>query len=313
VLQSDVAQGMGYEWREGREASSPFPAAGTVAGTEPAIGTQAPDMGPPPEGTFDVYLDGTGYLSSITTEHKPGDLIHLAGRVALHVIETNEEGRTVLVRPATDDELASVAQALQDGNTEERPPEGTFDVYRDEADDDRRRGAIDRRSAPYDVAVTDERRSSMVWDRRGPLDIAPHDDNQLTGPGGYELTDMGPGAVAILESLVRWAKRQTRPWRDLSEAHQERELADLDRVITERVRDLVVDVASRNFPYVHATLEKVEFSEGIKATLTISPTSEHRHELADRAKQTVTVVLVGAATWTSGERPKPDPDQQKLV
>lgn len=329
VLQADVAQGMGYEWREGREGSSPFPVPGTTApaGESSPPTTNAPP-GPPPEGTLDVYHESGAYLSSITTHPDVGGVIHLAGRGAFHVIEVLDDAGRVNVREANETELA---QAIADGNITERELEERRTEQRRQdlasgapADGERRtaadrrgvwpdvdhRSGFDRRQDPPDpdASIPDPDRRVTADRRESELD-----ETELDTGEHLEPTEREPGAVAILESLIRWAKRQTKPWRDLSEKHQERELADLDRVITERVRDLVVDVAAREFPYVHATLEKVEFSEGIKATITIPSHSEHRHELADHAKQTVTIVLAGAATWTSGDRPRPDPDQPKLV
>lgn len=268
----------------------------------------------------------------------PGDLVYklklpgsgeklevLSRDVAIAMYEIRPVGAIGAVSPFP----KVIGDEAQEEHHPDAPPEPTVGEQGDAAELARTAQELNGDERDQRIATADRRQSTDaatdLEDRRDPENVRREADREALETEedldriehGAALIDAGipltPGVVAIMESAVRWMKKQRKAWRDLSEREQDNELADLDRILSERVRDLVVDIASREFPYVHATLEKVEFSDGIKATLTIPTQSEHRHELADHAKQTVTVVLAGAASWTAGDRPRPEPDQPKLV
>lgn len=123
----------------------------------------------------------------------------------------------------------------------------------------------------------------------------------------------GPGLPKILEICANVLKRMRKPWAELHEHEQRMMLEDLDHAIGHVVVAMIEEVATQEFPAISAALESVAVKDGLKVTLAIPASHPHKHELIDRVKQPVVVVLIDPARWTAGPRPKPEPDQPDLL
>lgn len=113
--------------------------------------------------------------------------------------------------------------------------------------------------------------------------------------------------VAQLESLKN-------PWSMTSEANQEIAINAMREGIKEATHSAVMVIATQRAQALRATVEGVNFKDGIKATLSLSKVEPGRHDLADAEGSTVLIIIANPEQFTGGtEKVTPQPDQKSLL
>lgn len=102
-------------------------------------------------------------------------------------------------------------------------------------------------------------------------------------------------------------------WQKLPEETQRDLIERTRRRVTDAIAQAVKIVASGDQKTIVATVEKVEFKDGVKATLSMSRYSQSVHDLADATGGTVLIVLEETEGYQGGsEQVQSDPDQPGL-
>lgn len=119
---------------------------------------------------------------------------------------------------------------------------------------------------------------------------------------------------AMMKGAVEVYKEIDEPWHKLSQSKQEQALFRLDYTFKAIIRQAIGILAAQDNPTLQATIEKVEFKDGVKAQLSMSQHDEHRHALADAQGSTCLLVVVDPDDYMNPNKtPEADPDQPELV
>ena len=118
----------------------------------------------------------------------------------------------------------------------------------------------------------------------------------------------------LLQICVSQLDKLKTPWSHTSEKNQEIALNAMRQAVTAAVTDAVMIINADRKPRLDATVDSVTFKDEIKATLTLSKAMGGRHELADAAGSTVSVIIARPEDFTGGgNKVKPQPDQKSLL
>jgi len=118
----------------------------------------------------------------------------------------------------------------------------------------------------------------------------------------------------LLAAMVDELKTLPDVWQKLPMHKQDEVIWRLRHRVTGAVRQAVRIIASEDRPTLVASVEKVEFKDGVKATLVMSKGNPARHDLADAQGSEVLVVVASAEQHMGGtEGVQPDPDQHDLI
>lgn len=126
---------------------------------------------------------------------------------------------------------------------------------------------------------------------------SPPADPEVPGPGPLTATADDVG-LAILTTIRDELKAQKKPYIDMAEHEQDLLLRRLEVGIRNAVRRGFAVMVAGDFPNAIATLDKVAFTpKGVQGTVSLAPSSEHRHALSDHAGRPVLVVLATAEAY----------------
>lgn len=155
------------------------------------------------------------------------------------------------------------------------------------------------------------------WDpRRDFTDTAgemPPSDEELLAEGQDLAADTLTGDIRdfILDRLRH--EQSKRPWHERSESDQRQTVHDVEAVVQRLVRTAVDLIAGHGRRAIRAHLEQVTIKDGIKAVLTMPPSSEERHKLYDAQGFDVLVVVADPEEFTGERAPVAiSPDQPTL-
>jgi len=124
------------------------------------------------------------------------------------------------------------------------------------------------------------------------------------------LTVTGDVRDAILDRIRNLKK----PYEQCSEEEQGDIIYGATAIATNLVREVVKIVAAAGRKCIVGDLEQVTIKDGYKAVITLSKSSEYRHELADSQGKAVLVVVADMEEFVGEKAPaKPTPDQRVLV
>ena len=107
-------------------------------------------------------------------------------------------------------------------------------------------------------------------------------------------------------------KHHKKSWEEMNESEQSDVISSASSVAKNMVREAVGIIASDGRQVIECEVEKVEFKDGVKATLKASKSSEYRHELADSQGQIVLLVVADAERYEGGDLPEADKDEPAL-
>lgn len=138
--------------------------------------------------------------------------------------------------------------------------------------------------------------------------------NQSVDEYVIELQAAETLGVDLLSALVDELKVAPDVWQKLSEEAQGEVIERLRRRVQTLAGRAVQIIAAQGRPTVKATVDSVQFKDGIKAVFTLPASAPSRHELADSTGQTVLVVLADAEPLLGGmDAVRPEPDQPALA
>lgn len=124
-----------------------------------------------------------------------------------------------------------------------------------------------------------------------------------------ESTMLGDLMAVVLQEL----KAAPNCWQKMSEQEQDDTIHRVENTCRQAVRQACHLIASGNRPTLVATVEKVEFKDGVKAVLAMGKFDPSRHDLADATGDTVLVVVSGAGQYMGGaDEHQADPDQAEI-
>lgn len=124
------------------------------------------------------------------------------------------------------------------------------------------------------------------------------------------LTVTGDVRDAILDRF----RSMKKPYAQCSEEEQSNIILQATAIATNLVQEVVKIVAAAGRKCIVGDLEQVTIKDGYKAVITLSKSSEYRHELADAQGSAVLLVVAGVEEFVGEKAPaKPDPDQHSLV
>lgn len=117
----------------------------------------------------------------------------------------------------------------------------------------------------------------------------------------------------LMRCAIDLASALPEPWQKLSERNQAAWLEIVEKQCAAATESAIAVLASQDWPAVAATVDTVTFkSGGVKAAVKISHASRGAHEIADSAGQQVLIIICDPDEFSSGEKPKPDPDQRSI-
>jgi len=121
-------------------------------------------------------------------------------------------------------------------------------------------------------------------------------------------------AAQITETLLDELRALDKLWHKTPEAQQAVVIARLSDRVANAMGQAVQVLSAVGHKAVICNLFSVTFKDGVRATVTVGPGSDMRHELADYATRDVVLVLADPSAFMQGlEDIKPDADQPKLI
>ncbi len=121
-------------------------------------------------------------------------------------------------------------------------------------------------------------------------------------------------AGQVTETLLDEIRALDAPWFKTPEAQQAVVIARLSDSVYKAMEKAVQVMSAVGHKAVICNLFSVTFKDGVRATITVAPGSDMRHDLADHATRDVVLVLADPGTFMQGlEDIKPDADQPKLI
>lgn len=111
------------------------------------------------------------------------------------------------------------------------------------------------------------------------------------------------------DMILKIIKDMEKPWKNMSQMEQTRKIEDVRGYAQNLIGKISMLIASDGRKVIGGAVEKVEFKDGIKATIKCSSHDPLRHVLAD-----ADFVMMVVTTDYSGEKEpaKADPDQPDL-
>lgn len=121
-------------------------------------------------------------------------------------------------------------------------------------------------------------------------------------------------AAQVTETLLDEIRALDQLWHKTPEAQQAVVIARLSDRVANAMSHAVRVLSAVGHKAVICNLFSVTFKDGVRATVTVAPNSDMKHELADYATRDVVLVLADPSAFMQGlEDIKPDADQPKLI
>lgn len=121
-------------------------------------------------------------------------------------------------------------------------------------------------------------------------------------------------AATLVEKCIDELRDLQQPWSKTPEAEQTVIIARVTEAVRRGVKEAALAIAARGNKAVICNLFSVTFKDGVRATITMPPGSDMRHELADRATQDVCLVFADPQDFMSGlDEIAADKDQPPLL
>jgi hypothetical protein len=121
-------------------------------------------------------------------------------------------------------------------------------------------------------------------------------------------------AAQVTETLIDEIRALDKPWHQTSESQQAVVIARLSDRVANAMALAVQVMAASGHKAVICNLFSVTFKDGVKATITVAPSNEKRHDLADYATKDAVLVLADPSVFMQGLADvKADADQPRLI
>lgn len=121
-------------------------------------------------------------------------------------------------------------------------------------------------------------------------------------------------AAQVTETLIDEIRGLDKPWHKIPEAEQAVVISRLSDSVYNSMQKAVQVLAAQGHKAVICNLFSVTFKDGVRATITVAPGSDLRHDLADYATKDCVLVLADPSVFMDGLADlKPDADQPKLI
>lgn len=121
-------------------------------------------------------------------------------------------------------------------------------------------------------------------------------------------------AKQVTETLIDEIRALDKPWHLTSESQQAVVIARLSDRVANAMELAVQVMAASGHKAVICNLFSVTFKDGVKATITVAPSNEKRHDLADYATRDAVLVLADPGVFMQGLADiKADADQPRLI
>jgi len=121
-------------------------------------------------------------------------------------------------------------------------------------------------------------------------------------------------AAQVTETLIDEIRALDKLWHQTPEAQQAVVISRLSDRVYNSMQQAVQVLSAQGHKAVICNLFSVTFKDGVRATITVAPGSDLRHDLADHATKDVVLVLADPGVFMEGlEDLKPDADQPKLI
>jgi gas vesicle protein len=105
----------------------------------------------------------------------------------------------------------------------------------------------------------------------------------------------------VRDAILDRIRNLQKPWQQMVEYEQRTLTSDINNVAENLVRKAVNIIGRQGRTVIQATLEKITIKDGIKAEISVSQFSEHRHQLCDSQGKAILIVVADAEEFT-GER-----------
>ncbi len=121
-------------------------------------------------------------------------------------------------------------------------------------------------------------------------------------------------AAQVTETLIDEIRALDKPWHNTPEAQQAVVISRLSDRVYNAMQQAVQVLSAQGHKAVICNLFSVTFKDGVRATITVAPGSDLRHDLADYATKDCVLVLADPGVFMDGLADlKPDADQPKLI
>lgn len=121
-------------------------------------------------------------------------------------------------------------------------------------------------------------------------------------------------AAQVTETLIDEIRGLDKPWHKTPESEQAVVISRLSDSVYQSIQKAVQVLSSQGHKAVICNLFSVTFKDGVRATITVAPGSDLRHDLADYATKDCVLVLADPSVFMDGLADlKPDADQPKLI
>ncbi len=121
-------------------------------------------------------------------------------------------------------------------------------------------------------------------------------------------------AAQITETLIDEIRALDKPWHQTSESQQAVVIARLSDRVANAMQHAVQVMSALGHKAVICNLFSVTFKDGVKAVITVAPSNEKRHDLADYATKDAVLVLADPSVFMQGLADvKADADQPRLI
>jgi len=121
-------------------------------------------------------------------------------------------------------------------------------------------------------------------------------------------------AGQVIETLLDEIRVLDKPWHKTGEAEQAVVISRISDRVSEAMQVAVQVLSAQAHKAVICNLFSVTFKDGVRATITVAPGSDMRHELADYATRDCVLVMADPGLFMQGiEDIKPDADQRRLI
>ena len=121
-------------------------------------------------------------------------------------------------------------------------------------------------------------------------------------------------AAQVTETLLDEMRALDKLWHQTPEAQQAVVISRLSDSVYNAMQKAVQVLSAKGHKAVICNLFSVTFKDGVRATITVGPGSDLRHDLADHATKDVVLVLADPGEFMEGLSDlKPDADQPRLI
>jgi hypothetical protein len=117
----------------------------------------------------------------------------------------------------------------------------------------------------------------------------------------------------IRDAMLSWLKAQRKPWGEMAEHEQRGVVSAVESAADNLVRQACLQIASKERPFIRATLVEYGEKEGIQAKLKLASTGEVVSFLHESVGRHVLIINSGIDEFSEERAPAAvDPDQPSL-